>query len=332
MRYYTYQDMAAVLGGARSKLPPRLDLIVGIPRSGLAPATMLATMLNAPMADAEGLIEGRLMTFGDTKRRPDVERALGPDRTVLVIDDATESGRAFRKVRSMITEANVPGTIIYGAVYAPVRKHPDVDVVLETVGLDPLFQWNFMHHKVLERACVDIDGVLCANPLAHQDDGGAAYEEFLGAASILHGSSREIAYLVTSRKEKYRAQTEDWLARHHVRYRQLLMLGDDAAAEGLTGPRFKAEVYRKVGAELFIESEEEDAEEIAALSGRPVLAVGAQRLIEPGRRAHRAPMPRKGGAQLRAVSAKAKLKLRNLVGDSAYAAMKSIYRMGAQRP
>jgi hypothetical protein len=37
-----------------------------------------------------------------------------------------------------------------------------VDYYFENVPLPRYFQWNILNHTTLEKACFDIDGVLCA--------------------------------------------------------------------------------------------------------------------------------------------------------------------------
>ena len=141
-----------------------------------------------------------------------------------------------------------------------------------------------MHHVVMEESCVDIDRVLCLDPTGQQNDDGEAYRRFLSEALPLHATSRRIGYLVTSRLEKYRHLTEAWLKAQGIEYGRLVMLDLPSAAErrrlGAHGS-FKAEFYRKSDATLFIESEHEQAEMIARLSGKPVLCIETNRIHLP---------------------------------------------------
>ena len=43
-----------------------------------------------------------------------------------------------------------------------------------------------MHHLWLASACVDIDGVLCIDPTAEENDDGPRYREFLSCAKPLY--------------------------------------------------------------------------------------------------------------------------------------------------
>jgi len=81
-----------------------------------------------------------------------------------------------------------------------------------------------------------------------------------------------IRRVVTARLEKYREPTADWLARHGICFDELVMIDLPDAAErrrrGGLG-RFKAAVYAgDAEAELFIESNSEQARTIARRSGK----------------------------------------------------------------
>ncbi|WP_295804061.1 phosphoribosyltransferase family protein [uncultured Microbulbifer sp.] len=321
MQFVNYQQMSLALQENRRKLPKKIDLVVGIPRSGMIPATMLATQLNLPLTDIDGLKAGRLLGFGDTKKTPDIEAAHAADRTVLVIDDAVGSGRAFKKARKDLE--GVEGHVVFCAVFAPVAKHPDVDVVLEKLASTLVAPWNLLHSSVLRNACVDIDEVFCRNPVAYEYDNDEVYRRFLLEAEQLHASSGEIGWLITSRRETYRPETEAWLEKYGVKYRELIMTQSDE--EHANSPAFKARVYQETGAGLFIESDAAVAAEIFALSKRPVVCIETQSVVSGSNQVDT------GGKMVARTSmglAKLKLQLRNLIGDNAYYAIKSIAGRG----
>jgi len=190
----------------------------------------------------------------------------------------------MQAVRAQLANANLPCRVTFGAVYAAPKVCNHVDIYFELCPLPRMFGWNYMHHPGLTYCCVDIDGVLCQDPTEHANDDGKAYLSFLESAKPLYIPTQEIGYLVTSRLGKYRLETERWLKSHDIRYRELVMLEDCDAdtrrRDNLHG-RFKANVYSKVAASLFIESDENQANEIALLSGRPVLCVTTQQLVKP---------------------------------------------------
>lgn len=266
------------------RIPDDIDLVVGIPRSGMLPATIIALARNVPLADLEGFVEGRLLSTGHTRRDTDLEPTRR-FRHVLVVDDSCRTGESLREARAKLAGMANPPRFTFVVGYGPVTPAPEVDIALATVPEPRVFEWNVMHHPLVSRSCFDIDGVLCVDPLEHQNDDGPAYLEFLKRAVPLHRPRRQIAMLVTSRLEKYRAETEDWLARNGVNYGELRML-DVPDAETRRRLRlhgsFKAQVYRESDCALFIESELHQARDIARLSGKPVLSLQGPEMIVPG--------------------------------------------------
>jgi uncharacterized HAD superfamily protein len=151
---------------------------------------------------------------------------------------------------------------------------------MEIVELPRAFEWNLLHRKLLERCCVDLDGILCADPTQEQNDDADNYLAFLANAELNHSPSYTIGRIVTSRLEKYRTETEAWLEKHEIRYNKLDMLdlpdAETRRARGAHAP-FKARVFALDSSMvLFIESNDAQAREIARLSGKPTIAFGSQ--------------------------------------------------------
>jgi uncharacterized HAD superfamily protein len=262
-------------------LPKDIDVVVGVPRSGMLPATIIALARNLPLADLDGFAHGRLLSSGST-RREQADHSK-PFTHALVIDDSCRTGASMEHARAQL--AQVSAKVTFAAVYGTTSKSSVLDLALATVAEPRVFEWNVLHHPIVTRSCFDIDGVLCIDPTEKQNDDGPAYLEFLSNASLLHQPRREIAMLVTSRLEKYRAETEAWLARHGIRYRELRMLDlpDAATRQRLSAHgRFKAQVYRQSSCELFVESELAQALEIARLSGKFVLSLEGPQMVGPG--------------------------------------------------
>ncbi len=286
MEYRSIAELNELLVEWSYRLPRDIDVVVGVPRSGLMVANLLALHLNLPMTDVDGLVAGRLLRTGarytgsrDVLR----ERAC----SVLVVDDSICSGAALREVKAQIRAARLPHRIRYGVVYvAPESVETEwVDVVGEIVPMPRVFEWNVLHTPLLSSFCVDIDGVLCHDPTDHENDDGRRYRRFLQCAEPLYIPKYEIGWLVTSRLEKYRTDTEAWLAKHGVRYRNLIMMDyPDMASRraAKTYASFKADLYIRSEAQLFIESAPHTAKEIADLTSKPVFAMDTRQMVYPG--------------------------------------------------
>jgi len=88
VNYRTIADLNQLLSQQLNKVPLSVDLIVGVPRSGLLSANILALKLNLPLTDIAGLCEGRIFQSGQRGKNfqiKDVQHAL-------VVDDSVWSG------------------------------------------------------------------------------------------------------------------------------------------------------------------------------------------------------------------------------------------------
>jgi orotate phosphoribosyltransferase len=284
MYFRTVQDMEQQLRGMLPKIPRDIDVVAGIPRSGMAPAALLALYLNRPMTDVEGLFEGRLIRSGE--RPVKAGGSFAEVKKVLVVDDCVSSGNQLKKIKQKLADAALPFELLYAAPFVTEAGEPLVDFHGEVIGWPQCYQWNLMQHPdYLGRACVDMDGVLCQNPLPAQDDGAEAYEDFLENAPPLFTPTHRIGWIVTSRLERYRPQTEAWLQRYGITYDHLIMMegGQPTPAERAErGVKLKADAYVKNQALIFIESDLPVAAAIAKRSGRPVVSVDVQQLVTPG--------------------------------------------------
>jgi orotate phosphoribosyltransferase len=172
---------------------------------------------------------------------------------------------------------------VYMAPEARLDGH--VDMYREIVSMPRVFEWNLMHGTVLSNSCMDIDGVLCIDPTNEENDDAHEYLRFLRDTPALLLPSAPVGWLVTSRLEKYRAQTEEWLARHKVRFGELRMMQypDMAARRAARAyAQFKADIYMETGAWLFIESDAAVAVQIAQLSGKSVFCTETREMLAPG--------------------------------------------------
>ena len=282
MHYRTVDDMSQVILRNISKIPADVDLVVGIPRSGLLAATMIALYLNRPLADLHGLSEGRLLANGKRTIRGSGKAAVSDARRILVVDDCVSQGTELKRAKDLIGQLGLSGRSTFLTVFS-FPEHPDLaDITLSVIPRPMCFQWSFMHTPELEMYCLDIDGVVCRDATGEEDDDGVNYRKFLRDATPLFVPTARVGSLVTARLEKYRSQTEEWLDRNGVMYNNLVMLDlSDKAARRGNGivADFKAQVYRESGSLLFIESSPGLAAEIAERAHLPVMCMTTNRII-----------------------------------------------------
>ena len=280
------------------RLPRDIDVVCGVPRSGLLVANLLALYRNLPLTDPLGLIEGRCTARGQY-RAPRLQELtldgtnsgaddiLAVPRNVLVVDDSIRSGGTMALLRESIEQHGLPHRLQYGAMYACPEAISMVDFHGEVLDPPRVFEWNLFRNAFLSEACLDMDGVLCVDPDEAENDDGDRYERFLDEARPLFLPTKPVGWIVTSRLERYRPATERWLERHDVQYRELVMLDypDGATRRRFSthGP-FKADAYRASGASMFLESSVRQAIEIAELSRRDVVCTDTMQLVRPGQR------------------------------------------------
>lgn len=264
-------------------------VIVHLPRSGTAPAGMIATYLPAPLASVDEYCAGIV----PDRKCPPFDR-----NNVIVVDDCINTGKQSAAAIGRIRKANPAARVALVAIYDCARsgtKERRFPYPLMTFArqrgessehyLYPYYIWKSPR---LRHVAVDFDGVLCRDATRDEDDDGPNYARFLrDVEPKFLPMDREftVGAIVTARCDKYRAETEGWLARHGVKYGALHMgpwAGKVDRAGGGKAAKWKAEVYWDMGPDitLFIESSEKQSVEIHALSGKPVFSVETMSLHE----------------------------------------------------
>lgn len=277
MRYVTYNELSRMIRGSLWKIPHDIDLVVGIPRSGLMVANMVALYLNKRLSDIDSFIDGRIFDIGNSRRHM---MSYTPIHKVLVVDDSICTGNSIlaakRKLDTIVNQ--------YEFVYfTPIITNEGlalVDYYAEIINEPRIFEWNLFHHCSLENACVDLDGVLCSDPPI--DDDGELYTNYILNATPLFIPTAIIGTIVTCRLEKYRPQTEQWLEKQHIKYKRLIMLNLPDKQTRIKWGRhgeYKAECLIKYGGSFFIESSLSQAQIIAEKTNRDVICIETNALL-----------------------------------------------------
>lgn len=254
----------------------KFDVVVGIPRSGMIAASIVATYLQMPLATLEGYLAGIVHGRGG--------KPVAASERILLMDDTSNKGGAMARAVGMLR--GKAKSITRCAVFGPYQvENPAeiIDVWLEDCRGPRGFAWNMWKHSRLPRWGFDMDGVLCRDPTKAENDDGPEYLRFMRDAEPLFLPTRPIGHIITGRLEKYRSETEDWLGRHGVEFLQLHMAPFHSKAERMQAMKFaggrggwKARIAREVGVELFIESCPKQAGIIAREAGIPVWCTGTQ--------------------------------------------------------
>lgn len=257
------------------RIPHDIDVVVGVPRSGLLLANMIACQLNKPLTDVSGVIAGKLMDSGISKKKDNWVRDFSTVKKILVVEDSVATGLSINQVKQRLALINVE------KIYLAAIVKPDVvnmvDLYFAVVPSPRMFEWNYMHHNYLKHCCLDFDGVLCQDPTPEQNDDGENYRNFILNAEPKLIPSRPVGYIVTSRLQKYSEETSLWLKKYNIQYEGLIMLNLESAEQrralGIHAD-FKAKVYHELkNSSLFIESEPRQAKKIAQLTKKDVFCV-----------------------------------------------------------
>jgi len=94
-----------------TKFPHDIDLILGIPRSGMMPANLLALYLNKPYSSVELYLENKI--FSNGIREIDKNKIFNK---ILVVDDSINTGLQMNKIKELLK--NRSEHFIYSVIYA----------------------------------------------------------------------------------------------------------------------------------------------------------------------------------------------------------------------
>lgn len=275
--YKNYRDFNCVNGiiiEGLTKIPDTIDLIIGIPRSGLIVSTLIAEYTRKPSTDLFSYLSGvnnYKLNGGSLAPASDVNSA----NHILLVDDAMGVGITMEKAKNMILQKNPNVKVTTCVEFVEPFSANKVDIYFEILR-DQFLPWSVLKRGISD-ACCDIDGVLTEEVPSSEDDDGCKYIEFLKNQRPKFRPDRKINTLVTGRLEKYRGVTEDWLRRHGVQYGRLIMLNlpNKLEKSKQDTARFKGEVFKNSGLPLFIESDIREANVIKSMNpGKSVYCMG----------------------------------------------------------
>ncbi len=263
--YRNFNYVNALIMNNLERIPEDIDLIVSIPRSGLLIGTLIAEYTNKASTDLFSYladVDNYKLNVGSFAPASSVKTA----QNILLVDDSMGVGITMDKAKDLVRKKNPTCKITTCVGWVEPFSTNKVDIYFSILR-DQFFPWSVLKRGISD-ACCDIDGVLTEDVPAEFDDDGEKYINFLKNQKPKFRPDRKIHTLVTGRLEKYRAITEEWLRQHNVQYGNLIMLNLPNKQEKMkqdTG-NFKAEVFRKSGLQLFIESDFREGNVIKSLN------------------------------------------------------------------
>ena len=263
--------MQALLPAAAEWRP---ELVVGIARGGIVPATMAATGLCLPLA---------LLSFDRASQTVAWIGLPPPPARILLVDDCASTGETLAKVRaSLLAE---PRQVLTLAVvhdpevsaYSPDLSHPLTQLWR--------FPWERGEATPLARQRrqagaprlpgdeqsyfgVDLDGIFLADmpaaDYAADLQATLAARDAMNRFEVLPRFALDRATIITGRPESDRLRTQAWLNRHGFGHIPLEMRPADCPDHLAAVIRYKAGVATRLGCTHYIESQAQQAIGIAA--------------------------------------------------------------------
>lgn len=282
MEYITYETMCRDIRQNLTKIPRDVCGVLGIPRSGMLPATIIAEHLNIGLCTLDAAmsmgVDAALRSHGGRSLRKTSSRRL------LVVDDSCYYGNALTSVRDTLSHPAFSGydiTVLVVYLEGPCTKErPDIWLrdIRSTAADGPfgwaIYEWNlFAHGRLTERTLFDLDGVICVEPPDERYTD--AYETYIAKPTPLHVPTAKTVSICTYRLMRYAGVTAKSLADMGLPDVNLHMATD----RKLPPADFKAQVYRGDYWMLFVESSRRQATLLREYTRKPVICMETNELI-----------------------------------------------------
>lgn len=251
--------------------------IIGIARSGIFPASLLALFSNSPLYSYEQ-INGTITNLKGGGRTNEMfkNQLQNNHKNIYIVDDSSYSGRTMRVIKSRMQRQFKDKNIITMTLYASSNAYESgiVDYTARITD-EHWFEWNMFASPTTKGICIDFDGILCRDFMPWEDDDGTVYLETLKNMKLgsIRPQNRWSVDIITARLEKWREPTEEWLKKNNINYQNLYMGPWNNISERFNANigKWKADIYKDLSKTLFVESDLTQALEIYKHSGKDVL-------------------------------------------------------------
>ncbi len=270
LTFVSLADALKLVGSLTTQLPRDVDMVIGVPRSGLLFANIIAQKMGLPLATTD-----TIGTPWQSKHISSVKKF----NKVLLFDDSYRSGAALHEeLDRLISLGFDRDSIVTASLIVSEKGRSVVDYYATLIDGPRLFEWNMLHKNM--KLATDLDGVLCENPPSRVRHDEFAYERWLEQARPYLIPTFEIDTIITARLEKYRHVTETWLRMNGVAYKHLVMSNALSRQEQRErGPVHKvAELQRNTPA-IYWESSFKEAVIISSQVSIPVLCTDEMKLV-----------------------------------------------------
>ena len=213
---------------------PKIKGVVGLPRSGMIPASVISVSLSLPLYSLSGdqlyKLHSKSTNGGSRMSQFDPPSESLP---FLVVDDTSYSGAELVRVRKILNEKYPDEKFIFTTIYTTpeVEYKSDeygslLDIVNARAYFPHILEWNFFNAHTTVYGLFDLDGVFCQDCPYEISEDEESYEAWLSNVQPIKSRISklfECMAICTGRLEKYRPQTEAWLKKYGIRYNDLIM-------------------------------------------------------------------------------------------------------------
>lgn len=170
MKYIMYSDLCDDIRNNLVKIPKDICGVIGVPRSGMLPATIISEYLNIGLATIDDFIVNGIDSFNKHGNRR--LKTINTNK-ILVIDDTCYNGNEINKNRIKLQKYG-DFEFIFLVVYmegSGIISQPDIyikDIREEArkseIGI-VLYEWNLLSNpEIINKTIFDLDGVICVDP------------------------------------------------------------------------------------------------------------------------------------------------------------------------
>lgn len=267
--------------GFLSQIDERIKGIIGIPRSGLIPASILATNMHLPLFSIDK--EGKLIQLQTGGR---AENLSITDGKWLLVDDTCVSGTAIKKAAEKLGLSR--DEYVSLAIYCDNLKSVDFGAFLYYA---PHFlEWCFVNTFYAKHAYFDLDGIICEDWIdpkgEYTEFGNPDRIKFLYNAKPIYLPRKFPIKIITARPIAFAAITMQWLQKMQIKVEEIYFWEehpDERWKHPLTVAEWKADILSRIKkrrhVNFYIESNPSQALAIMQLAALPVICPMAEEVF-----------------------------------------------------
>ena len=270
VNFYSFNEAMNMTAKWADTLPSDFDVVIGIPRSGLFIANMIALKFGKPLSTPDNFIQGEIWHTSTGTIPKKIEK-------VLLVEDAVRYGRVLTQALKQLKKFDANLTIKVASFIVRPEALGMIDYYLMPIEprVTNICEWTLLSCQTTGKLDVDMDGVLCKECTPEIDADEVKYIDWLKSVEPHMIPNFQFEAIITSRLEKYRPQTEAWLKEHGVKYKSLMMmdLNDKSAKTFKNVVAHKVRCIKQTKPYWFWESNIAQANAIHRKTGKPVLCV-----------------------------------------------------------